>query len=58
MGTSKRIYNTTGLKSEIFEGLAETSDRRYLIIYNMDTAVARFSKNAVENSGYNRTSFA
>ena len=51
MGTSKRRYNTTGLKSEIFEGLAETSDRRYLIIYNMDTAVARFSKNAVEYFG-------
>ena len=42
MRTSKRRYNTTGLKSEIFEGLAETSDSRYLIIYNMDTAVARF----------------
>ena len=51
MRTSKRRYNTTGVKSEIFEGLAETSDRRYLIIYNMDTAVARFSKNAVEYFG-------
>ena len=30
MRTSKRRYNTTGLKSEIFEGLAETSDRRLL----------------------------
>ena len=41
----------TGLESWIFDGFADSSDRRYIYINNMDTGVSRWSKRAVEDFG-------
>ena len=41
----------TGLESWIFDGFADSSDRRYIYINNMDTGVSRWSKSAVEDFG-------
>lgn len=44
-------FDKTGLEGRMFEGFAQTSDRRYIYLCNMQTKVTRWSKNAVEYFG-------
>lgn len=41
----------TGLTGRLFDGFAQTSRRRYLLLKNMETGVTRWSKGAVDAMG-------
>ncbi len=43
--------NKAGLTGRLFDGFAQTSRRRYLLLKNMETGVTRWCKNAVEAMG-------
>ncbi len=45
------ILDISGLDSQIFSAISDTSDRRYVYMCNMQTNVSRWSKNAVEYFG-------
>ena len=45
------ILDISGLDSQVFLAITDTSDRNYVYMCNMQTNVSRWSKNAVDYFG-------
>ena len=45
------ILDISGLDSQVFSAITDTSDRNYVYMCNMQTNVSRWSKNAVDYFG-------